>query len=95
MTEKGLEFGTINYVEEPLSAVELKLPLQQAVLNPRDVLRNKEDAYCGHVASKHLDDEQLLPVMAQHPELIQRPIIGRGNKAVLAREIEKLEDLFG
>ena len=60
---------------------------------PHEVLRTKEDAYREYVAGKNLGDEQLLVVMAKHSELIQRPIVVRGNKAVLAREIEKLGDL--
>jgi arsenate reductase (glutaredoxin) len=45
------------------------------------------------VAGKKLSDDQLLDLMAEHPELIQRPIVVRGNKAVLAREIGKLAEL--
>lgn len=93
MTEKGVEFETVNYIEKPLSAAGLKQLLQQAGLKPQEVLRTKEDAYRECVAGKNLNDEKLLAVMARHPELIQRPIVVRGNKAVLAREIEKLRDL--
>lgn len=93
MTEKGLEFEAVNYIEKPLSAAGLKQLLEQAGLKPHQVLRTKEDAYREQVAGKNLGDEQLLALMAQRPELIQRPIVVRGNKAVLAREIEKLGDL--
>lgn len=93
MTEKGVEFEAVNYIEKPLSAAGLKQLLQQAGLKPHEILRTKEDAYREQVAGKNLSDEQLLALMAQHPELIQRPIVIRGNKAVLAREIEKLEKL--
>jgi arsenate reductase len=40
-----------------------------------------------------LSDEQLIRVMAEHPELIQRPIVVRGNKVVLARSVDKLAEL--
>jgi arsenate reductase (glutaredoxin) len=93
LTEKGVEFESVNYIEKPLSAAGLKQLFQQAGLKPYEVLRTKEDAYRQHVAGKNLADDQLLAVMAKHPELIQRPIVLRGNKAVLAREIEKLGDL--
>jgi len=93
LTEKGVEFETINYIEKPLSASGLKQLLQQAGLKPHEVVRTKEDAYREYIAGKNLSDEQLLAVMAKHPELIQRPIVVRGNKAVLAREIEKLGEL--
>ena len=93
MTEKGVEFETVNYTEKPLSAAGLKELLQQASLKPSEVLRTKEEAYKQHVAGRDLTDDQLLGVMVKHPELIQRPIVVRGDKAVLAREISKLAEL--
>ena len=93
MTEKGVEFETINYVEKPLSAAGLKQLFRQAGLKPSEVLRTKEDAYKQYVAGKDLTNDQLLAVMAKHPELIQRPIVVRGDKAVLARETSKLSQL--
>ena len=93
LTEKGVEFETVNYIENPLAAADLKRLLKQAGLKPSEVLRTKEDSYREYVAGKNLGDDELLAVMAKHPELIQRPIVVRGEKAVLAREIEKLRDL--
>lgn len=93
LTEKGVEFETVNYIEKPLSAAGLKELFRQAGLKPHEVLRTKEDACREHVAGKNLTDDQLLAVMAKHPELMQRPIVVRGDKAVLAREIGKLADL--
>lgn len=93
MTEKGVEFESINYLEKPLSASGLKDLLQQAGLKPGEVLRTKEEAYARYVSGKDLSSDQLLAVMAKYPELIQRPIVVRGNKAVLAREIGKLSEL--
>jgi arsenate reductase (glutaredoxin) len=80
-------------MEEPLSANELKQLLHRAGLKPQDAVRTNEVAYRQHVAGKILSDEQLVRIMAEHPELIQRPIVVRGNKAVLARPIEKLAEL--
>jgi len=93
LAEKGVEFETVNYIEKPLSAAGLKQLLQQAGLKATEILRTKEDAYREHVAGKDLTDEQLVAVMARHPELIQRPIVVRDGKAVLAREMEKLTEL--
>jgi arsenate reductase (glutaredoxin) len=93
LTEKGVEYETVNYFEKPLSAAGLKQLLDQAGIKASEVLRAKEDAYSQHVAGKKLSEDQLLALMAKHPELIQRPIVVRGKKAVLAREIGKLADL--
>jgi arsenate reductase len=88
-----VEYESVNYIEHPLSAAELKKLLQRAGLTPNDVLRTKEPAYRELVAGKNLDNEQLLHVIATHPELLQRPIVTREDKAVLARPVGNLAKL--
>lgn len=93
MTEKDVAFETINYLEHPLTADELKKILRSGKLKPADVLRKDEDAYKKLVAGKDLSDDELIRIMAAHPEIIQRPLVVKGNKAVLARPVENLKDL--
>ena len=93
MTEKGVVFESVHYIEKPLSASDLKSLLRRAGMNPRDVVRKNEPAYREHVADKDLSDAQLIELMVKHPELIQRPIVVRGEKAVLARPIARLSEL--
>lgn len=93
MTEKGLDFETINYLENPVSEKKLKQLLHSAGLKPIDALRTNEAAYRQQVAGKNLSEDQLIRVMVKYPELIQRPIVVRGNQAVLARPAEKLAEL--
>ena len=93
MTEKGLDFETVNYVERPITAKELKELLQRAGLKPIEAIRTNEAAYRQHVAGKELSEEQLIRIMSRHPELIQRPIVVRGDQAVLARPAGKLAEL--
>jgi arsenate reductase len=76
-----------------LSAETLKKLLNSAGLKPSEAIRTKEEAYKKYVAGKNLSDDELIEAMAAHPELIQRPIVVKGGKAVLARPIEKLKDL--
>jgi arsenate reductase len=85
-----VEFETVNYLAKPLSAPELKKLLKSAGLSPRDVLRKKEAA--GFVSGGE-SDEELIRLMAEHPEIIQRPIVVKGGKAVLARPVENLKNL--
>jgi arsenate reductase len=93
LTEKGVVFESINYMEERLSTDKLKQLLRNAGLRPQDVLRTNEDAYRQHVAGKNLSDDELLHIMSEYPEMLQRPIVVRENKAVLARPVEKLTEL--
>jgi arsenate reductase (glutaredoxin) len=93
LTTKGVDYQAINYLEEPPSADALKRLLRSAGLRPQDALRTNEEAYRRYVAGRNLSDDLLVRVMADHPELIQRPIVTRGDKAVLARPVERLAEL--
>jgi arsenate reductase len=93
LTEKGIEFESVDYTKESLSPSELKRLLQSAGLKPQEALRKNQAAYHDYVADKNLTPEQLIRVMAEHPELIQRPIVTRGSQAVLARPADKLSEL--
>jgi arsenate reductase (glutaredoxin) len=83
----------VNYLEHPLSAIELKKILRAGGLKPQDAVRTKEEQYKNLVAGKDLSDDELIRIMAANPELIQRPLVVRGRKAVLARPVERLKDL--
>ncbi len=93
MTEKGVAFESVRYLEKPLPANELKQLLQSAGLKPEEVVRKNEPAYREHVSGKSLTDTQLIELLVKYPELLQRPIVVRGSKAVLARPVERLNDL--
>jgi arsenate reductase len=64
-------------------------------VKPREILRTKDPAYAelGLASSTH-SDAQLLELMSKHPGLIQRPIVMRGRKAVVARPVEKIDTLL-
>jgi arsenate reductase (glutaredoxin) len=83
----------VNYLEHPLSADELKKILRSGGLKPQDVVRTREEKYKKLIEGKDLSDDELIRVMAANPEIIQRPLVVRGKKAVLARPVERLKDL--
>jgi arsenate reductase len=93
LTDKGVQFETVNYFEQALTADTLKKLLHRAGLKPSEAIRTKEEAYKKYIVGRDLGDDQLIAMMVAHPELIQRPIVVKGNKAVLARPTEKLKDL--
>ena len=93
LTEANVDFEAINYFDQPLTPDTLKKLLKSAGLKPSECLRSKEEAYKKYVAGKELTDDQLIELMVKHPELIQRPIVVKDGKAVLARPVEKLKDL--
>ena len=62
---------------------------------PRALLRTKEPIYKElGLASPTRTEEELLNALAEHPSLVQRPIVERGSRAVLARPVERARELF-
>jgi len=77
----------------PNDSRALRQPLPSAGLKPQEAVRKNESAYREHVAGKDLNDAQLIQLMTKYPEVIQRPIVVHGKKAVLAGPIDKLSEL--
>ncbi|HVG02306.1 MAG TPA: arsenate reductase (glutaredoxin), partial [Nitrospira sp.] len=89
--ESGQRFKAINYYEQPFSKSLLKAILKKASLAVRDILRTKEDLYKSlQLSNEKLSDDQLLDLMIQHPDLIQRPLVEKGGRAMLARPAETI-----
>jgi arsenate reductase (glutaredoxin) len=69
--------------------------LTKAGLQARDVLRTKEDIYKTlGLAKKDLSEDELLTLMIEHPDLIQRPIVVKEETAILARPVDTLKTLL-
>lgn len=95
LRDKGIEFEDVNYYIEPLSAAKIAELLDKAGITPRDLLRTKEQIY-RDLKLKDGDhtDVQLIELMAEHPDLIQRPIAELGPKAVLCRPPERILEIL-
>lgn len=91
----GQPFTTVNYYEQPFSKAQLKGLLKKAGLTARDILRTKEDIYKKlGLAKKQLSDDELIELMVKHPDLIQRPLVEKGEKVILARPAEAVKKLL-
>lgn len=65
-------------------------------LAPRDLLRTKEAVYRElNPGRRELSDEEIVALLVAHPELLQRPIVERGERAVLGRPVENIRTLLG
>jgi arsenate reductase len=96
LQEMGFDFDKVNYYVDALSATKLRELIKKMGINARDLLRTSEPMYreLGLGTSQHTEEE-LIELMASHPDLIQRPIVERGSKAVLGRPVENIRQLLG
>lgn len=92
--ENNIDFENVNYFIEPLSEVKLRELLAKANLSPFDVLRKNEAVYRELNVSEIKDANALIKVIVENPGILQRPIVEVGEKAVLARPIEKAIELI-
>ncbi|MDP1769370.1 MAG: arsenate reductase (glutaredoxin) [Nitrospirota bacterium] len=95
LKESGTPFTAINYYETPFTKALLKRLLKKAGLTPKHILRTKEEIYKElGLAKKNLSDDEWLDVMIAHPDLIQRPIVEKGERVILARPAESVKELL-
>lgn len=91
---KGLNTSVVKYLENVPTKEQIKAVLKKLNMKASQILRTGEDIY-KELNLKEIDDEdKLIEIMAEHPILIERPIIIKGEIAVIARPIEKLEELL-
>ena len=93
--ESGQPFSAINYYEEPLTKSKLKSLLNKGGLKAKEVMRAKEDIYKTlGLAKSEKTEEELIDLMIQHPDLLQRPLVEKGDKVILARPPETIQDIL-
>jgi arsenate reductase (glutaredoxin) len=95
LSERGVDFESVEYHVSGIEEDELHELLCKAGVGPRELLRTREPL----VKQLALDDpgvsdEQLIARMVEHPELVQRPIVVNGERALLARPIERVLELL-
>jgi len=89
------DFEIIKYLDTPPSIEELKEILKMlGFKSARELMRTKEEIYKELALKDETDEEKLIEAMVKHPRLIERPIVIKGDKAVVGRPIENIEKLL-
>lgn len=95
LRESGIPYEKVNYYREPLSEAKLRDLLAKMKVGPRAILRTREALYRElKLDQSTFSDDDIIRLMIEHPDLIQRPIVERGNRAVLGRPVENVKDLL-
>ncbi len=95
LRESNVPFEKVNYYIEPLTEEKLRGLLAKMKLSPQDLLRKSEPIYRElELGKQNFSDDKLISLMIEHPDLMQRPIIERGARAVLGRPIENVKEVM-
>ena len=95
LKECGVDFDSVNYYTDPISKAKLKELLKKMGIHAADLLRKKEEIYKTlRLDGNKLSEEALIDLMVKHPDLIQRPIVEKGDRAILARPAERLKEIL-
>ena len=95
LRESGVDFNKVNYYLEPLNEKRLRELIKKMGIAPRELLRASESIYRElEIGKKDLSDDEIIALMVEHPDLMQRPIVERGDRAVLGRPTENVKTLL-
>ncbi len=95
LQKAGVDFDAVDYYVKPISKSLLKRLLKKMNASPRTILRTKEPIYKKlNLGEKDFADEEIIELLVQYPDLLERPIIEKGNRAILARPAERLREIL-
>lgn len=94
LAERGVDADYVRYLEDSPDRAEIERIMGLlAIDDPRAMMRTGESVY-GELGLADADRDTLIDAMVEHPILIERPIVIRGDRAVIARPPEKVLDLL-
>ena len=95
LRDAGVDFEAVDYYTDPIPKAKLKELLRKMGMSARELLRTKEEIYKTlRLGERELKDDEIVDLMVKHPDLIQRPIVEKGSRAILARPAEKLKEIL-
>ena len=94
LEERGVTPRIVEYLKQPPTKAELTRIVKQLGIRPEALVRKGEEIYKRELATRTLSDAEWLDVLARHPVLIERPIVVKGERAVIGRPPENVLELL-
>ncbi len=94
ITDNSAEVEIVNYLDTPPTVAELTALLKKLDMKPFDLIRKGEAIFKENFKGKEHTDAQWIKIMTENPKLIERPIVVKGDKAVLGRPPENVKNLL-
>lgn len=82
------------FISDPFSKEELKGLLQKLSMSASELVRRNEQYFKEHLSEKSFSEDEWIEILLDHPELIERPVVERGNVALVARPAERINELL-
>ena len=92
--DAGVEVEIVDYLKNIPTAEDLTTILMKLNLKPTDILRKGEAVYKEKFKNSNFNDDEWIKVMIEYPKLIERPIVIKGNKAILGRPPQNVLELL-
>ena len=95
LVEAEVDFDAVNYYVDPLNEKQLAALVKKMGIGAQELFRKREDIYKElQLAGKDVSDEEAIALMVKHPDLLQRPIVEQGARAILARPAETITEFL-
>lgn len=94
LIDNEIEFELVDIVADPLSELEIITVLKKLDTPVQDLIRTNEPLYKEKFADQNFNDEQWIKILSQNPDLVQRPIIIKDDKAIIGRPIERVQEFL-
>lgn len=94
LEQGNIKFKLIEYLNFTPTQDELKNILVNLEMTAFELIRKNEELFVENFQGKELSEDEWIEVMVKNPKLIERPIVMLGNKAVVARPVEKIAELL-
>jgi arsenate reductase len=94
LEKSGIHPEVVLYLENPPNRKELKQLLKKLGLTAAELVRRTEEAYKACGLNKGSTGEEIVGAMVKYPKLIERPIVVKGDRAVLGRPPENVLELI-
>ena len=94
LVDKSADFEVVNYLDTPPSKSDLKETLTKLGMKAEQIIRKGEPEFKENCKGKDLSEDEWLDAMIKYPKLIERPIVIKGNKAVIGRPPEKVMEIL-
>lgn len=94
LVENSIETEIIEYLKKPMNFEQIQELLIKLKIKAVDLVRKSEPIYKKKFEGKELTETEWIVAMVEHPILIERPIFVHGNKAVIARPIDRIKEIL-